>query len=534
MDVLKNTDAEATGMDCFEIPQPDSTIQQRKQRMIQGIEQQQTHYINAREANERKALGQYFTDSSVAEYMASLIQPINRVECIRVLDAGAGSGILATYAALRCLEYGNKKVHAVLYEIDDRAIPLLKESMEMTTDHFTERGAKFTYEIKNEDFILARPDKTEAPFHISSINPPYFKYSVKESPYSGALSDLYKGDPNIYASFMAMVMACLDKDGQMVAIVPRSFSNGLYFKGFRKFLFSTSSLDVIHIFNARDKIFKDLEVLQENIICKFTKTHQKDSVEIRSSNCSLDINALDSNRYPSNLVLDLSNSEGIIRIPESKESAELMLKAETLGGTFQDTGYFISTGPVVEYRTRQFITEDNEGSGSVPLYRPHNIRLAGINWTGEQKKDAFFMLRECYEKHVSKNDVYVLMKRFSSKDEPKRLVAAVHDPSKIDTDFIGLGNKLNYIGLQNGPMSLEEANGISALFNASVCSAARAAVGRPPGLIRTQGGAAGGTVAAGGVRGALLRYWAGRCGGSLLEDAADTEEIERRPENSLV
>ncbi len=434
--------------------------------MIQTIEKQQTSYVNSKEAHERKELGQYFTDSNVAEYMASLITPIE-VDCLRILDAGAGAGILTTCAALRCLTNGNKRVHAVLYETDVRAIPLLENSMKIVQQHFSKLGAKFTYVIKNEDFILSRPDKKEEPFHISSINPPYFKYNVKESPYSGVLSDLYKGDPNIYASFMAMVMACLDANGQMIAITPRSFTSGLYFKGFRKFLFSVSSLDMIHIFNARDRVFKNLKVLQETIICKFSKRNQIENIEIRSSNCSLDIEASNANIYPNDLVLDLSNNEGMIRIPETKKSAELMIKAETLGGTFNDSGYFISTGPVVEFRTREFTTEDKCTENTVPLYRPHNIRLEGINWTGEQKKDAFFILKGSYEKHISKNDVYVLLKRFSSKDEPKRLVAAVHDPSTIETGLIGIGNKLNYIGLQNEPMSLIEAYGVAALFNSS-------------------------------------------------------------------
>ena len=442
-------------------------IQQLAPTVIQAIEQQQTSYINSKEASARKELGQYFTDPSVAKYMASLIQPINPVECIRILDAGAGAGILTTYTALKCLDYGNNRVHAVLYEIDNSAISLLESAMEIIKDHFKERDAIFTYDIKNEDTILSRPDRTEKPFHLSSINPPYFKYSAKTSPYSGALSDLYKGDPNIYASFMAMAIACLETNGQMVAIVPRSFSNGLYFKGFRKFLFSASSLDVIHIFNARDKIFKDLGVLQENIICKFTKTRQKDNVEIRSSNCSLDMNISDLNIYPTDLVLDLSNNEGIIRIPDSKRAANLMFAAETLGSTFHDSGYFISTGPVVEFRTKQFVTENEEVSNAVPLYRAHNIRLSGINWTGKQREDAFFILKDSYEKHTSPNKIYVLMKRFSSKDEPKRLVAAVHDSSKIGTSLIGFDNKLNYIGLQNGLMSLEEAHGVAALFNSS-------------------------------------------------------------------
>jgi adenine-specific DNA-methyltransferase len=69
----------------------------------------------------RKELGQYFTGSMVADYMASLIVPVN-APVVRILDAGAGTGVLALAAALRCLELGHECVHAVLYEIDEEIL----------------------------------------------------------------------------------------------------------------------------------------------------------------------------------------------------------------------------------------------------------------------------------------------------------------------------------------------------------------------------------------------------------------------------
>jgi adenine-specific DNA-methyltransferase len=65
----------------------------------------------------RKQRGQYFTGSAIAHYMASLILQGDS-EHVRLLDAGAGTGILTATSAMRCLELGCKNVHAVLYEID--------------------------------------------------------------------------------------------------------------------------------------------------------------------------------------------------------------------------------------------------------------------------------------------------------------------------------------------------------------------------------------------------------------------------------
>ncbi len=54
--------------------------------------------------------------------------------------------------------------------------------------------------------------------------------------------------------------------GELVAILPRSFCNGPYFERFRRFLLSQAALQQIHLFDARDKAFREDRVLQENII----------------------------------------------------------------------------------------------------------------------------------------------------------------------------------------------------------------------------------------------------------------------------
>ncbi|KYZ86109.1 hypothetical protein A3Q32_18525 [Alcanivorax sp. KX64203] len=390
----------------------------------------QTDYLNEKPESERKGLGQYFTGAPVAHYMASMVELVD-VSVVRILDAGAGAGILTIAAALRCLELGNSRVHAVLYEIDDGAIAHLEVNMKQLAEQFQKQGGQFTFDIRHEDFVLSRPDRTEPSFHVSSINPPYFKYNSKTSPYAGATADLFKGNPNIYASFMAVVAACLAPGGQMVAIVPRSFTNGLYFKGFRHYLNQSMSLDRLHIFRARDKVFKDLSVLQENVICSYTVRCQAASIEVCTSTGYEDLNQAETQSYPAGLLIDTSNEHEIIRIPESVEDADILRKVEGWPSSFQQGGYFISTGPVVEHRTRDYITTVNNEAGSIPLLRMHNVKAFKTVWTGSNKKDARFLLLEGHNKHTSDNQPYVLLKRFSSKDEKRRLVAGVHDRVKL-------------------------------------------------------------------------------------------------------
>lgn len=437
---------------------------------LQLVGKLQNQFLSSKTMSERKKLGQFFTGSVVSDYMASLLnKPINK--SIRILDAGAGTGVLTVSAALQCLEFGCTDVHAVLYELDDEAIPNLEKTLTIIQSNFEQLQKNFTFEIICADFVLSRPDKNKESkqFDIAVINPPYFKYSVKDSPYAKATTDLYHGNPNIYASFMAVVMACLKSEGQMVTITPRSFSNGLYFKGFRSYLLGSSYLKNIHIFKKRDQVFKNSNnaVLQENIICHFIKGEEQDSITIRSSDSDTNINDADEEIYSSQLLIDPSNDQYIIRIPESSYEASFLKQAELFNDTFEGSGYFISTGRVVEHRTRQFTTKASHQPKHIPLYRPHNVTPLKATWTGEHRKDASFALRDEHEKHTIKNGTFVLLKRFSSKDEKRRLVAGVHLQSEHECELIGFGNKLNYIGLSDGALTKTEAYGLAAIFNSS-------------------------------------------------------------------
>lgn len=416
----------------------------------------------------KKELGQYFTNPAIAFYMAEMIQPVN-TSVVRILDAGAGTGVLTFFSAIRCLKLGHKKVHAILYEIDKDILSILTMNMNYLSDVFRKQGCKLTFEIHNKDFILARPDRTEKNIHISSINPPYFKYNSKTSIYGGATTDLYKGNPNVYASFMAIVVTCLAPNGQMIAIVPRSFTNGLYFKGFRHYMNQIMSLNKIHIFKTRNRIFKESSVLQENIICYYTKCNQKSQIEVYTSTDHKDLKQLEKKQYSTKQIIDKSTKYEIIRIPETSEDAKILETVEKWPTRFEENGYFISTGPIVEHRTRKYITysNSNEKINSVPLLKMHNIKAFQIDWTGYHKKDARFKLIEGHDKYTFNNQIYVILKRFSAKDEKRRLIAAIHNPKLIKSHLIAMENHLNYIWRKDSHLNLTEAYGLVILFNST-------------------------------------------------------------------
>ena len=76
---------------------------------------------------------------------------------------------------------------------------------------------------------------------------------------------------NLYSGFLALSIELLEREGELVAIVPRSFCNGPYYKPFRYLMLKRTAIVSIHLFDARDSAFAADNVLQENVIIHLQK-----------------------------------------------------------------------------------------------------------------------------------------------------------------------------------------------------------------------------------------------------------------------
>lgn len=66
------------------------------------------------------------------------------------------------------------------------------------------------------------------------------------------------------------------------------------------------------------------------------------------------------------------------------------------------------------------------------------------------------------------SEVYVLVKRFTSKEERRRVVACIYDPDKLATTYVGFENHLNYFHVNGGGLSMNLAKGLAAFLNSTV------------------------------------------------------------------
>ncbi len=122
----------------------------------------------------------------------------------------------------------------------------------------------------------------------------------------------------------------------------------LYYKPFRKILLSHAAVRHIHLFDSRNKAFKDDKVLQENIIIKLERDATQGSVVVSSSTDDKFDDYREHTLEFSEIVPD-ADSEYFIHIPTSIEQGHI----KTVKGIchqLDDIGLTVSTGPVVDFR----------------------------------------------------------------------------------------------------------------------------------------------------------------------------------------
>lgn len=440
-------------------------------------------YADSVSKDHKKKNGQFFTPLEIAHFMAAYFNS-NRKE-LKILDPGTGVGILSC-ALVEKIIANNKlvrKIELVVYEIDKDVIPLTIQSLEYLLKFAAKNEVVLTYEIRQHDFILHNAHcfrdtsgdlfyKETEVFDIIISNPPYFKLA-KTDLRAVAASTVYSGHANIYSIFMALSAILLKNDGQLIFITPRSYASGGYFKVFRSFFFKKIQLKNVHLFVSRKDTFSRDKVLQETVIINGFKQDYNlgNQTEISSSSGIVDIDNARKRTYSSDRVLDLNTDEKIMYLPTSDYEEHVLSVFRTWRNKFIDYEVKVSTGPVVAFRSKEYLRSEYQNSNVylAPLYWLHNIKPMEIEWPiVKPKKEQYINIEPLAKPLLVPNKNYVLLRRFSSKDDKNRLVAAPYLQYYKKAELIGLENKVNYIYRPGGELSNEETVGIAALLSSTI------------------------------------------------------------------
>ncbi len=434
----------------------------------------------------RSVLGQYMTPAPIGRFMASLFENVSGD--VRILDAGAGVGSLTAGLIERlCSENsGARSVALTCYEIDPVLIVYLKNTLTEAAAQCALSQITCTTQICEIDFILdnqsgQQPRIFDAKewvrkdFTHAIMNPPYKKIN-SASPHRAALRTAGIETSNLYTGFMFLAAQRLQEGGELVAIVPRSFCNGPYFKPFREQFFAMMALRHIHIFDKRNSAFKGDDVLQENIILYAVKGGDRNSVRITTS-WGGDFEVGDGDDYVAqdmtqriveySSVIRPGDPDKFVHIASNEMEQGIIDRMDSFTDTLDDIGLEVSTGPVVDFRLKDDLREQPE-KGTVPLLYAAHFQGGTFQWPKDMKKPNAIRVSDDSRRWLWPNEgYYVLTRRFTSKEERRRIVASIY-ASDLSGELVGFENHLNVFHVRQKGVSRELAVGLSLYLNSSL------------------------------------------------------------------
>lgn len=439
-------------------------------------------YADASVQTDKKHKGQFFTPIAISQFMGKLATPSGKMS-VSVLDPGCGLAILSCALIEHLVEAAPPtRIALTLYETDGDVVPLTEDVLSYLKMWCEDRNVKLDYELKESDFVLDKcaclddadtifgevSDAGKFDYIIS--NPPYFKLA-KDDMHTRSCASIVDGQTNIYALFMAICSKMLAEGGQMIFITPRSFASGRYFQAFRDFLFRYVHIDLIHLFNTRKDTFSKDEVLQEQVIMRMHPAREVSTVTVSFSQGIRDLGEPYQKEYKAADIVDVTSDEKVVYLPVDARDEAILSLFRSWEGNMEKYGIMISTGPVVAFRAYDFIVNEPT-EDTVPLYWLHNVVKMLCDHPVQKKgKGQYIKVAPETKASLLPNKNYVLLRRFSSKDDNSRLVAAPFFGNMSQYELVGIENKLNYIYRPKGHLRRDEVMGLTALLNSEMFDA---------------------------------------------------------------
>ncbi len=389
-----------------------------------------------------------------------------------LLDPGAGVGCLAAAAVEKLVRSdGVRDIDLIACEIDPSLLPHLQASLIELASWAKSHGARLSWAICQGSYLelgdrkRLQRDLDLGGFDAVIMNPPYRKLGSRSSE-RVAIEQFGVRVANLYTAFMSLAVLHLRDGGRLAAITPRSFANGLYHEPFRRFFFERVGITRLHLFESRTHVFADADVLQENVVFSAQR-----SVHPRTVQISISHGINDESRVREVAVEEIIRPEDpqcFLRIPGAQRDTEDAEAMMAMLASLEDLDIAVSTGKVVEFRVRSHLRVTPE-SGSAPLVRPNHLKGDSVCWPAKNgyKSNALMVDPES-EKLLLPNGTYVIVKRLTSKEEVRRVCAAVSDPSAVPGKWIAFENHVNVFHRRNQGLEDDLAQGLTAYLNSSL------------------------------------------------------------------
>ncbi|MFN4805411.1 MAG: Eco57I restriction-modification methylase domain-containing protein [Akkermansiaceae bacterium] len=439
---------------------------------------------------DRSEAGQFFTPAPIAHFLAAWFseKSLNQ-SAIHVLDPGAGGGVLTAAVVERITDLQAngalpllEEVTLEAWEMDEAFIPALRKSLSSCAFALQKIGIQVTVHLQHESYVEGATKVLETGLfgecHKPSVthailNPPYRKIATR-SRERVLLKSIGMEASNLYASFVWLALRQLADKGELAAITPRSFCNGPYFREFRKDLLEKSRFQQVHLFDSRSDAFGRDEVLQENILFHLSRGGAKrDKIKVSTGSLVSPVVAT----IPMERFVRQDDPDKVIHIATETDADKVRDFVQSLPCKLEHLGLEVSTGPVVDFRLKDSLSQRLR-KNDVPMIYPHCIKSGRVHPPlsdaadyGDArigKKPVAITINDETHRWLIPNSRFVLIKRFSSKEEKRRLVAGVLNPSDFSHELIAIENHLNFFHRKRAGLSVALAKGLSRFLNSSV------------------------------------------------------------------
>lgn len=155
------------------------------------------------------------------------------------------------------------------------------------------------------------------------------------------------------------------------------------------------------------------------------------------------------------------------RLPTAVRLLDAGAGAGALPTSLASLGLSVSTGPVVDFRLKEALRFKPE-EGTAPLLYPCHFNGGKVHWPRlDARKPNAILINDQTRPWLVRSGLYLLTKRFTSKEERRRLVACLSDPKDAKSEWLGLENQLNYFHHDGHGLDRNLAAGLFAFLNST-------------------------------------------------------------------
>lgn len=365
-------------------------------------------------ARVRRSQATYFTPPTVADAVVDLaIEAGFDIERDTVLDPAAGGAAFLSTLAGRMATFGLDP-QEVAYRLNGIEIDtgLAKLSRQLIAERL---GAPIQREVIITDDALQVP--IPASYDLVIANPPYGRVGLDEVCGEAWRKVAYSGHVNKYALFAEFCFRHTKPGGIVALVIPSSFRAGPLYDRMRAFIRSQAEVLAVGSILGRDGVFIDVAQDISVLIARKGKPH----------------NAASAVRFPMVGVMPSTAPINKQTLPaELGDAWPLPASDPTLvgGSTLADYGVKARAGYFVWNREKDRLTTKlRRRQRGYPLIWAKNVRPGTTCMPSGKKNAGIDFVTFIEESTAIVTSAAAIMQRTTNDKQPRRLVAAMVDPS---------------------------------------------------------------------------------------------------------